>query len=193
MAFTLREWAGRYGEVEIRNLTVLTVTRDSLLDEIRASARLKLNVETPLGPRAVAIEASDLSGLVKRLRKAGYSPKVDAGAEASGAATPQVQMPESELVPLLAAAMAVERLAGERVLPPGLTARLQRLLSLSSRSDLAQQAGKMERAMPGEKQGAPPAASGNVRFASAPAVATLLSAIRDGTEVNLDYYDRRLR
>jgi len=120
VAYSLREWGGRYGEIEVRQAALLTVADAVLLQELRANKRVGLQVRDELSPQAVTVDEGEVAGLIERLRKAGYLPRVGdelaaaAGSKGrKGSSRRKVTMDESDLVPLLAAARVIRSMGAE--------------------------------------------------------------------------------
>jgi hypothetical protein len=120
VAYSLREWGGRYGEIEVHRAALLTVADAVRLQELRSNKRVDLHVRDELSPQAVTVDEGEVAGLVERLRKAGYLPRVgDELATAVGAkgrkGSPRhkLTLDESDLVPLLAAARVMQIMGAE--------------------------------------------------------------------------------
>lgn len=186
VAYSLQEWAKRYGEIRIGNLTVLTTARESLLQELQGSRTVKLIVQETLGPTAVAIAERDVAGLIRRLRKAGYLPKIsinqDTAVRPSG-----ITLQEDELALLLAAARLAERDGAGRLFPEGLLDRLERNLSASQRAIVYQLADQIKDLLEEQRSSAPkrPAA----RFATANTLPRLEQAIKERLTIDIEYYE----
>jgi hypothetical protein len=110
VAYSLREWAQKYGEISIERATMLQTTSDALLVELRANKKLALPVGNSLSPRAVTLNQPDVAALVIALQKAGYWPKTTRPLETDGAPghASTIEIKTADLVMLLAAAMAFQ-------------------------------------------------------------------------------------
>ncbi len=191
VAYSIRGWADRYGEIEIRHMTVLQTAREDLIAELSSSARLKLSFGDRLGPRAVVVTNDNLPAVVTRLRKSGYSPRVGTNIDRSGALAAQsVTLPESELLVLVAAAMAWNEADGPNAATVAAVKAVQKCLS---RSGLAQveslrrsiRTVAAARAKPGQPRIEKPAA----RFPRTHTEPLLLKAIKERQPVTMEYYD----
>lgn len=151
VAYSLREWGAKYGEIEVRRAALLTVADAVRLQELRSNKRVGLHVRDELSPQAVTVDEGEVAGLVERLRKAGYLPRVGdelaaaVGAKGrKGSPRPKVALDESDLVPLLAAALVMQDLAGEvghlLEISPSLLATLESRLSYQARESARQMA-----------------------------------------------------
>lgn len=105
VAYSLAEWAARFGEVTVEAVTLLTAADEPLLAELRANKKLALKVKREISPRAVDVD-EDIAELGARLRKAGYLPKLDAASLAERGADDRngMWLRAADLTLLLAAA-----------------------------------------------------------------------------------------
>ena len=189
VAYTLREWAGRYGEIQMRRAIVLTVARESLLSELRTNSKIRLPIEEELGPQAVALPDDDYKSLVGRLRKAGYSPKVGPGiANGETRAAPTVQISEADLVPLLAAASVVEERGGQRLFPDGLLSRVADCIARANRLEVQSYVRQIQTVLDETLQVRRESREPAARFATALTLRRLEDAIKTQTPVQLEYY-----
>ena len=140
VAYTLRGWAQKYGEITIERVTLLRTTSDALLAELRANRKLAVQGGETLSPRAMALDDPDTAGLLAVLQKAGYWPKItgrlESDAAASTSSTAEIRTPD--LVALLAAALAFQRIGdryGWTVVPDAV---LQRTLTRLSPQTMQQ-------------------------------------------------------
>jgi hypothetical protein len=83
VAYSLREWATKHGEITIEPAILLTTSSDSLMAQVRSSKRLPAHIKEIISPRAVTIEG-DIPGLIEQLKKAGFWPKAAEGLTGAG-------------------------------------------------------------------------------------------------------------
>jgi hypothetical protein len=191
VAYSLREWAGKYGEIGIRRATVVTTTSAALMQEVRGIRKLKLPVEEELGPQAVTIPDETAGDLVTRLKKAGYFPRLSQGA-ADGRredTAHEARLTDADLVPLLAAARLVEGRGFGPRFPSGLLDRLEQLVGPANQAASRRLAAEMQEMKPVASPPGSAAPQPAVRFATTFTVPRLEDAIRQRMTVDLEYYD----
>jgi hypothetical protein len=113
VAFSLREWAGKHGEVSIETATLLTTTSEALLKELRANRKIKLAVQKEIAPTAVTLRDDDVTALVEQMKKAGYWPKMGRGTaveERSSVGGQTIVVKVNDLVHLLAGATVLDHI-----------------------------------------------------------------------------------
>lgn len=81
VAATLREWAGRYGQVELQRGYVLRASEPALLEQARRDGRVRMPAVEELSDTAWLVREGEARSLAERLRKAGYGLAADAAAE----------------------------------------------------------------------------------------------------------------
>jgi hypothetical protein len=214
VAYSLREWGGRYGEIEVHRAALLTVADALLLQELRANKRVGLRVRDELSPQAVTVDEGEVVGLVERLRKAGYLPRVGdelataVGAKGrKGAPRHKLTLDESDLVPLLAAARVMRIMGAELGLgqplqaPAAVLDRLESQLSYAALQTVQRLARQAEEAIAEaleeleeeeddedeeEESYYPPRPS--VRFETSATRSVLEEAIQRQVAVDIEYY-----
>jgi hypothetical protein len=191
VAFSIHGWADRYGEIEIRHMTVLQTAREDLITELGSSARLKIQLGDRLGPRAVAVVNDDLSALVGRLRKSGYSPKVGPQVDKPGATAAQtVTLPESELVVLVAAAMAVNEKGEPDAVSSSVISSVENHLSQAGQSQVQSLTRSIRTVLAARgRQSHPRGEQPAARFPRTHTEPELRKAMKERQPVTMEYYD----
>ncbi len=190
VVYTLREWAGQYGQIKVRRLTVVTTKTEEQLQELLAHPKLKLIAAEQVGPQAVAVDAAEVRSLLANLRRAGYMPVAEPGLDDSAARPPTlIPVRDADLVPLLAAARLVCQLAGTDAISVALLDRLGGQLGAANAEEITRVMGRLEDALTdasraGDKERAPAA-----RFNTALSLPVLETAIRKRLTVQLEYYE----
>jgi hypothetical protein len=190
VAYTLREWAGKYGQIEVRQLSVLTTKGDAQLKELVADPKLKLPVAEHLGPQAVAVDTAEVRRLIGGLRRLGYMPLVDPALDDS-ARRPSTLVPvrDADLVLLLASARLVCELADAPVIGTALLDKLTEQLGLGSADEIARARTRLEAALDDANRAADTGKSPAVRFNTALSLPIVETAIRKRLTVQLEYYE----
>jgi hypothetical protein len=190
VAYTLREWAARYGQIEMRHLSVLTTKNEAQLKELLAHSRLKLPVAEHLGPQAVALETGEVRRLIGTLRRLGFMPIVDPALD-DPARRPSTLIPvrDLDLVPLVAAARLVCQMAGSDPINSSLLDRLTEQLGLSSADEIARAVARLEAAVDDANRAPETGKAPAVRFNTALTLPILETAIRKRLTVQLEYYE----
>ncbi len=116
VAYSLREWAAKHGQVVIEQVTLLTAASDALMAEIRANKKLGLPVKSVISPLVVTLGEGDRRALVERMKKQGYWPKTNESIvrepdSEGGQGT--IVVAKQEILRLLAGAVMLSRLGRE--------------------------------------------------------------------------------
>ncbi|MFQ6014196.1 MAG: helicase-associated domain-containing protein [Anaerolineae bacterium] len=77
VAYTLREWGARYGEIQLREAWLLQTRDELLLKELQALPELKPYLEEAISPTAITVRGEKVAELVEKLRELGYLPRVE--------------------------------------------------------------------------------------------------------------------
>jgi hypothetical protein len=77
VAFTLREWAAKYGEISLRRAAVLHTRDQHLLSELQHHPELQAYILEVLSPTVALVAAERLEELHARLKALGYSPRIE--------------------------------------------------------------------------------------------------------------------
>jgi hypothetical protein len=72
VAATLRDWAGRHGQLTLQRGHVLRARDRLLLEQVRRDRRVRMPPAEELGEAALLVRDGDAAELAARLRKAGY-------------------------------------------------------------------------------------------------------------------------
>jgi hypothetical protein len=147
VAYSLLEWATRFGELRLEHATLLLANSEALLAEVRSNKKIGLRVKDVLSPRVVSLVDADLPSLIREMRRAGYWPKSGSGLasiEVNAPGSPDtVTVKTNDLVHLLASAVALRQMAADGgwhapvsdqlvrhltwLLPPAVLKQVQRL------------------------------------------------------------------
>jgi hypothetical protein len=113
VAYSLREWAAKYGELSLEPATLLRATSERLLAELKANKKLRLHEEEAISPYVLKLHQPDVALLVANLKKAGYWPKVERSINPerpSVAIGSTIGVPASDMVHLLVAAIVMSHI-----------------------------------------------------------------------------------
>jgi hypothetical protein len=147
VAYSLREWAGKHGELTLEQATLFTAASDALMAEVRANKKIGLPVQATIAPRVVTLRDGDMAALVEQLKKAGYWPKVGKGVpeavRASEAAHTTVAVKSNDLAHLLAGALALAHISEALGWNPPVSDALIRNLSYNLPPVLVKQVQRM--------------------------------------------------
>jgi hypothetical protein len=72
VAYSLREWAGQYGSLQIGPAALLRAEDPLLLEQVRRDKRIRMPKHEQLAPGVVALGEGDAAKLSEDLRRAGY-------------------------------------------------------------------------------------------------------------------------
>jgi hypothetical protein len=190
VAYTLREWAAQYGQIQLRRLTVVTTRTEAQLQELLSNPKLKLAVAERLGPRAIALEAKEVRSFTASLRRAGYMPVVEPDVEDSSK-RPSTLIPvrDVDLVPLVAAARLVCQLTDSNPIGATLLDRLSEQLGAANSGEIARVVGRLEDAVNDANRAGDKGRTPAVHFNTALSLPALETAIRKRLTVQLEYYE----
>jgi len=76
VAYTLREWGAKFGEVVLRRAELLQTRDEQLLQELQAQPELAAYLDEILAPTLVLVKPGQLAVLLERLEGLGYMPRV---------------------------------------------------------------------------------------------------------------------
>jgi Helicase conserved C-terminal domain len=74
VAAQLRLWAGRFGQVELEEVTVLRVKNEQILKELSLLPETRSLIGEPLSPTSILVRKQDFARLRKELQALGYLP-----------------------------------------------------------------------------------------------------------------------
>ncbi len=77
VAYTLREWGGRYGEIRLGEAWLLQTRDEVLLKELQALPEMKPYLEKSISATAMTVDREKVAELVEKLRELGYLPKIE--------------------------------------------------------------------------------------------------------------------
>jgi hypothetical protein len=72
----LRAWASRYGDVQLRHVTVLETRSAQVMAELRAHQRIHAYLRQALSPTMAVVRGADWDILIQELHRAGYLPEI---------------------------------------------------------------------------------------------------------------------
>ena len=190
VAYTLREWASQYGQIQLRRLTVVTTRTEAQLQELLSHPKLKLTAAEQLGPRAIALEAKEVRPFTASLRRAGYMPVVEPDVDDSSK-RPSTLIPvrDVDLVPLVAAARLVCQLADSDPISAVLLDKLGEQLGAANTGEIARVIGRLEDAVNDANRAGDKGKTPAARFNTALSLPALETAIRKRLTVQLEYYE----
>ena len=117
VAYTLREWASKHGQLTIEQATLLTTASEALMSELRSSKKVALPLADSISPVTVTLREGEVAGLVQRLKSAGYWPRtgkgIPHGRDAATRAPSAISVKTSDVLHLLAAALVLSHIAKE--------------------------------------------------------------------------------
>jgi hypothetical protein len=190
VAYTLREWAGQYGQIQVRRLTVVTTRTEAQLRELLAHPKLKLTAGEQLGPQAIAVESKEVRPTVASLRRAGYMPVVEPDLDDAGK-RPSTLIPvrDVDLVPLVAAARLVCQLAESSPISSTMLDKLGEQLGAANTGEIARVTARLEDAVTDARRAGDEAKAPAARFNTALLLPALETAIRKRLTVQVEYYE----
>jgi hypothetical protein len=190
VAYSIRDWGARYGEIKVQRMTVLTTASDALMTELTGGKKSLAPSAEILGPRAAALESGSEEGTVAALRKAGYLPQVEPGLQNSEPATGSlVPVQGADPVMLLAAVRAVRRVANTPLLLSRSVDDLIQSVGPATAQEVEALSGKLQSALEFAAAKSRPAKVPAVRFAHTLTLPLLEGAMRHGRTVELEAYD----
>jgi hypothetical protein len=190
VAYSLREWAGQYGQIQLRRLTVVTTRSEAQLRELLSHPKLKLTAAEQLGPQAIALEAKEVRPFTTSLRRAGYMPIVEPDVDdASKRPSTLIPVRDVDLVPLLAAARLVCQLAESSPISAVMLDRLGEQLGAANRGEIARVVARLEDAVNDAGRAGDKGTAPAVHFNTALSLPALETAIRKRLTVQLEYYE----
>ncbi|MEP7199990.1 MAG: helicase-associated domain-containing protein [Chloroflexota bacterium] len=77
VAFTVREWATKYGEITLRRGAVLHTRDKNLLAELQHHPQVKAYILDVLSPTVALVASEQVEELQAKLQALGYSPKIE--------------------------------------------------------------------------------------------------------------------
>jgi len=77
VSVALRDWAGKFGAVQLRRAVVLQVRKEITLQELRTLPQTAPYLIEVLSPRAALVKEEDWPRLMEELKKLGYLPQVE--------------------------------------------------------------------------------------------------------------------
>jgi hypothetical protein len=76
VAYTLRQWGQKYGQVSLRPVVLLEVKDELILQELQTLPQIRCYLQEIISPTAATVAEKDWPRLVEELRKLGYLPRV---------------------------------------------------------------------------------------------------------------------